>query len=223
MNAHVFKSLALAAALAACKPSAQPATQPAPATSARNTPASSGADSSAALDASVPSAAAGSTMPARPVPLYAGQAVEPSRWNAGCAANRTCPDVPAIARCGSIADTRDVAAAYNDRATLVGQRIAVRGVLLGSAGCTEMGCPDRACCNGCFGYVYLASANRRGAEQSSFAFADPEVRDGPFSCRGDDSAICCNFAADGRTVVVQATLTRIRGTYVLSQPELCEP
>lgn len=226
MNTHTFKLLALVGALTACKPSAQPAAQPAQAPSARNTPTpstSGGSDSSASVDASAPAVGASNTMTARAVPLFAGQPVQPSNWEPRCAANNACPNVPAIARCGSIAAPRDVDAAYRDRASLVGQRIAVRGVLLSSGGCTEMGCPDRACCNGCFGHVYLGASNRRGAEQGSFAFADPEVRDGPFSCRGDDSALCCNFAADARTVIVQATLTTVRGTYVLSQPEFCEP
>jgi hypothetical protein len=86
-----------------------------------------------------------------------------------------------------------------------------------------MACERPSCCNNCFGRVVLASSATRGADAHAFSLAPSEERGAPFTCTGDDSAVCCNFAADGRAAVVQGTLRLIEGRYVIEQPQVCDP
>ena len=205
-------ALALVAltSLAHCRPTAAPT---------NTTPRANATQPGAAPTQPAPASSADSA----PVPVIAGQSVQPSQWEARCKANQRCPAVEPIARCAGAESPRPFDAAWNDHLALVGQRITVRGHLVATGGCTEMGCPDRACCNHCFGQVVLAGSNARGATGNAFRFVAGEPREGRFACTGDDSAMCCGFAADGREVVVTATLTRGDGAYVLSEPQFCAP
>lgn len=210
----VIRSLALVAltALAHCRPTAAPAS---------TTPGNAATQPSAA--APTQPAPVASSADTAPVPVIVGQRVEPSQWEARCKANQRCPAVEAIARCISREQPRTFDSAWSEHLALVGQRISVRGHLVATGGCTEMGCPDRACCNHCFGQVVLAGSDARGATGNAFRFVAGEPHEGRFACTGDDSALCCGFAADGREVVVTATLTRADGAYVLSEPQFCAP
>lgn len=202
--------------LAHCRQPAAPATT---ATTPANTAASSPSNSAAAPSTAAPSNAADTA----PVSVIAGQSVHPDQWEARCKANQRCAAVPTIPQCVQTESPRSFDSAWNDHLALVGQRITVRGHLVASGGCTEMGCPDRACCNHCFGQVVLAGSNGRGSTSNAFHFVAGEPRESRFACTGDDSAMCCGFAADGREVVVTATLTSASGAYVLSDAQFCNP
>ncbi|MFO0559101.1 MAG: hypothetical protein U0269_13890 [Polyangiales bacterium] len=220
---NVLAPLALASltALAHCKQSPAPASGSATTASRPTADPSANSQPVAAIDAGVaaPVVAASSA----PVSGMIGQSVDRTQWEARCKANQSCPAIPAIAQCAAGAQARAFDAAYNDRHALVGQRVSVRGHVVASAGCTEMACPERSCCNGCFGTVVLVASNTRGAGMRSFSFVGGEPSDGPFACRGDDSAVCCGMAADGRELVATGTIELRNGRYILSNPEFCAP
>ena len=214
-------ALASLTALAHCKQSPAPASATSGATAPSASTPSVNLQPVSAIDAGVaaPTVEASSA----PVSGIIGQSVDRTQWEARCKANQRCPAVAAIAACGSTVQPRAFDAAWNDRHSLANQRVSIRGHVVASAGCTEMACPDRACCNGCFGTVILVASNTRGAEMRSFAFVDGEPREGPFACSGDDSAVCCGMAADGRELVATGTLVTRNGRYILSAVEFCAP
>jgi hypothetical protein len=202
----LFVALSSLLALTHCRPNTTTAT------ATRSAPTAHTVPTVPAPDAAAPSA---------PVSSVLGQTVTPSAWQPQCQANRQCAAVPVIARCSDASATRDFSEAYRDRHALVGQRVSIRGRLSAVGGCTEMGCLDGSCCNRCDGAVVLVADQGVSRGSSVIYFSDPDARGGPFSCTGDDSAMCCAFAADGREVAATGTLTVEQGRYVLARAELC--
>lgn len=212
MNTLIRSSALLALSLLAhCKPTPAP-TSTSAAPSAAHAVATRG-------DTHVPAASSASA----PVSIFVGQRVDGSQWEARCQANQRCPAVAALPTCAFREAPQSFDAAWSARHSLVGQRVSVRGHLVARGGCTEMGCPDRACCNHCSGQVLLAASNTRGADSQSFALAEGEPRGGPFACSGDDSAMCCGMLADGSAAVATGTLRTSEGRYVIADAVFCAP
>lgn len=148
-------------------------------------------------------------------------------WAGGCIATDGCAAPAPIARCPSGTSARPFAEVIDQRLTLAGQRVTVRGQLDASASCTEMACIPRdgvqQCCNHCGASgVFL-----RGAAQSaldSLALGDGTTP--AFACTGDDSGLCCATVVPTGEVVVTGTLRAIPnsgGRYTLEAPTLCAP
>ncbi len=146
----------------------------------------------------------------------------PGNWQPRCVASAGCEAPRAIPRCstGAVATGErppvTVAAAWNLRFDLSGQRVAIRGTLRAGSGCTEMACPENVCCNHCRGRVDLVEG------RSVFSL---DADDAPaFACRGDDSGLCCGTAVPGGTVVARGTVRPIAnsgGRYRIESPSLC--
>jgi hypothetical protein len=144
----------------------------------------------------------------------------------GCVAPREVPACPAPPPNVRMAPPLTFAEVIDQRLRLDGQTVRVRGRLQGGGGCTEMGCGDtptgRFCCNHCRGAVTLTGqANSSLRHLVLGADEDPA-----FTCRGDDSGLCCGTAIPAGDVVVSGTLRlvpRSGGSYRLEAPTLCRP
>jgi hypothetical protein len=69
----------------------------------------------------------------------------------------------------------------DDPATPVGRLVSVQGLLqVGSSFTTRVGCPAMECCNRVEGTMVLAGAART-------------LKLAGLQCRGDESAMCCDF------------------------------
>ena len=87
------------------------------------------------------------------------------------------------------------------------------------AECTEGEC-ERTCCNTCVSVVTIGDAD----SGRYVHLVSPETP-GLYLCRGDESLLCCQFKADGQTVVAQGTFQVTTGmtppVYQLFATELC--
>jgi len=144
----------------------------------------------------------------------------------GCAAPREVPTCPPPAPNVRMAPPMTFAEVIDQRLRLDGQPVRVRARLDGSGGCTEMACQDTAagrfCCNHCRGAVML-TGQANSALRHLVLGAD---EDPAFTCRGDDSGLCCGTAIPAGDVVVSGTLRLIAGgggRYRIEAPTLCRP
>jgi hypothetical protein len=125
----------------------------------------------------------------------------PDVWSASCIARRGCTQTASsLARCDRSLVARDWSALSVSADAMAGQVISVRGVLgVGPASSgPDIACaaPDGlACCHRSLAHVVLGGASLL-------------VLDG-YSCRGDDSQLCCNAPAYGQLVVATGRLGRM--------------
>jgi hypothetical protein len=166
---------------------------------------------------SAPSADAGgaSAVVEGPADAGAGSPKEPRR----CMKERGCPTFAVLPKCEPGLQTKPLAEVLENRNQLLGQKLAVRGPLHQSAGCTEKGCPDDyPCCNHCQGEISL------GKVSSTYTYLSLKNSDAAvaetFKCGGDDTLVCCQYPADGEEVVVTGTLVSGFG---LDGAQLCAP
>lgn len=154
--------------------------------------------------------------------------VNPARgaWQARCVASAGCAAPQAIPRCAPPAPNertippQPLTAVWDQRFTLAGQSVAVRGTLRAGGGCTERGCPDGVCCNHCSGRIDLIDRPSRENRWLGIGADNAPA----FTCTGDDSGLCCGTAVPAGTVVVRGTLRAIPnsgGHYRIEAPALC--
>lgn len=100
---------------------------------------------------------------------------------------------------------------------LIGNRVVVRGVLrIVPVGCTLAYCENR-CCNECRGTYEIGDDDNPAAPYAILEDVEP--------CMGDESRLCCPYAADSERVVVAGLLARPRlGTFpfAVRVESLCE-
>ena len=147
-------------------------------------------------------------------------------WEPRCVASRGCATPRAIPRCAQPAPNVRLAAVQSfgevvdARFSLTGQRVRVRGRLQAGGGCTEMACPDHACCNHCNGSITLVGQ----ATTSLHSLVLGADRDPAFACTGDDSGLCCGTAVATGDVVVEGVLSPVAnsgGAWRIDAPTLC--
>jgi len=164
--------------------------------------------------------------PAAPVPGDVRFVVErrAGDWEARCVAVRGCPAPRALTRCPPpapnvrLTQRRTLAEVMEQRATLTGQRVSVRGTLRAFLGCSELACPTGVCCNGCFSALRLAG----GADASAPQVEVGADRDPVHGCQGDDSGLCCGTEVPAGEVMVTGTLRAVPGGALrLESPQLC--
>ena len=147
-------------------------------------------------------------------------------WQPACVASAGCTAPQTIPRCPSGPNVRLIARrsfgdVADNRLSLAGQLVAVRGTLTASAGCTEVGCPDGACCNHCQGSMALEGSGTTSLRTIGLRGLTEEA----FACRGDDSGICCGTEIPAGGAVVAAGTLRATpnsgGAYHLEGATLC--
>jgi hypothetical protein len=147
-------------------------------------------------------------------------------WRPVCVASTGCEAPRAVGRCAPPAPDvrmmapRTFAQVIDQRLSLSGRSVAVRGRLSAAGGCTEMACPDGACCNHCRGTIALTGDAASSLRQLSLGLAE----DPAFTCRGDDSGLCCGSAVPAGDVIVRGVLRPIEGSggaWRIESPTLC--
>jgi hypothetical protein len=151
-----------------------------------------------------------------PEPFALG-ASDPAGWAASCLVRTGCSFGPApLPACAADLLAPEWSETSEQAGSLAEQIVSVRGPLsVGTWITTAMGCIDsggRGCCNQVGAPIHIGSLYLEG-----------------FFCGGDDSRICCNARADGRTVVATGRLEPARpedeGTerWKLKEVKLCDP
>ncbi|MBL8605647.1 MAG: hypothetical protein JNK72_27200 [Myxococcales bacterium] len=158
------------------------------------------------------------------VSIVPGQAVRPMTGR-DCVANRGCTTPQFLPFCQSNTAALTVAEAWDQRLTLRGRAVTVRGQLRAAGGCTEMACSDmNECCNHCQGHIDLVGTGEvRGARVSLGLGLDADAL---YTCRGDDSGFCCGLEVPPGEVRVTGTLQPIEnsgGRFRLANPQPCRP
>ncbi len=141
-------------------------------------------------------------------------------WAEGCMIHRPCAPLPALGRCSPNLAPVDASTIDSAPPGRLGEPLAVRGPLtLLPIWTTEVLCRPQNGVRGC--------CNSRGAEAMIGAFPHALALS-DLGCGGDDSRLCCNVPAFGRTVVAVGKLTR-SGVYAsqgvswtLTGATLCE-
>jgi hypothetical protein len=150
---------------------------------------------------------------------------DPKAWDESCLVRRGCAPIRSIEPCESVVPTPTWAALQPLASTMIGKVVHVSGPLVAEGvTMTQMHCraaktdARRPCCNQAHAAVLLAGA------------WEPLWLAG-LSCDGDDSTICCDAPAFGRTLVAQGVLRPATrddddfavGRWVLSNATLCRP
>lgn len=142
-------------------------------------------------------------------------------WRATCVASRGCEAPRAVPHCGRmLVAPMSFAQVIDQRFRLDGQTVNVSGRLSAGGGCTEMACPDGVCCNHCRGDIALTGTASSSLRRLSLGVGE----DAAFSCRGDDSGMCCGTAVPTGNVVVSGVLRPIAGSggaWRIESPTLC--
>lgn len=136
-----------------------------------------------------------------------------------------CSDTPArqVPSCaaGAADGAISLEDALNKRNQLVDQQVVIRDRLtVGPVSCTEMACANQ-CCNKC-GASVLLSLPKGTTGYHSLSFGEPFVgiEDG-WSCKGDESGVCCGTALPQGEVIVKGTLKSGNSTFWLADVEVC--
>ena len=143
--------------------------------------------------------------------------------NLACTKDIGCPAARALPTCPDDWRPVPMAKVIEQRNQLVGKEVTVIGPLNYGAMCTERGCPQDVCCNGCSGQVNLGTITTRGYKG---LIIRNDALGNLLSCGGDDSMVCCALKAEGQPVVVTGTLVRTESApadYALDDAFLCTP
>jgi hypothetical protein len=134
-----------------------------------------------------------------------------------CLARRACAKpTTELPRCSGIEEAASWDEIRARADSLVGRSIAVRGPLHVhfAVGCTMAFCAVSHCCNDCEA-PYVIGADSEALELPR-----------PHGCFGDETRLCCDWRAEGQTVIATGVLHRGGipkwSTYGLEPAEVCE-
>lgn len=133
----------------------------------------------------------------------------PQRTEDRCLADTGgCESPTALPACEAGTVAIPLGQALVDAGTLVGQTVAVTGPLRRASGtCTELDCGEGACCNDCGAPLALRESTEVDDHHPDYLWILETLSPfefGRFSCKGDESVICCPYEVD-REVVAMGT------------------
>lgn len=134
------------------------------------------------------------------------------RDKGGCDAMED-PEQLAVNACEGAPKAMTMAELAKKAKKLKGKKVTVIGPLnTSSRSCTAMAC-DQECCNTCASTLILGSGEPDGKTAFHLregASSESGATDG-FTCKGDESVVCCKYPVTGQEVIVTGTLTSITG------------
>ncbi|MFH0902740.1 MAG: hypothetical protein V2A73_19080 [Pseudomonadota bacterium] len=157
-----------------------------------------------------------------------GAGVPGREEGAGCLRRRGgCPVPAAAGSCLAQTEVLPFTAVLAEADKWLGQMISVRGPLRQTTSfCTTEVCAKGECCNTCEAALALSDgdvSSPLGAPGAILLVNDGDsVR---YSCRGDDSLVCCGIDARGQEVIAVGILEAAAnpGTYQLGEAAVCAP
>jgi len=148
-----------------------------------------------------------------------------------CLAKTGCRAVPSLPACPPGLVTKTLAEVVTSGDEFLGKEIAVRGPLRHTKPtCTHTACQHGQCCNRCSAKLVLSEHDGVSAFKGAVdAILVDNIGDlDRYTCKGDDSTVCCVVRASGNEVVARGTLGTAgvaaqSDTWSMSGTTLCAP